>query len=82
MRQQAAVPGVRWLRDRLTPLRVSALAALVGLAVAAVVLGDPLAHPTVGPQGDGTRAVGGLPRTAELLALAIAFVVALPPRDR
>lgn len=69
-----------WLLDRLTVRRVAAVALILGLTLLVLALGDPLAHPQAGDQADGQRGLVGVPRVVELAALAIAVVLALPPR--
>lgn len=71
-----------WLRDRLTPKRLALVGVLLAVAIASIVLGDPLAHGGVGAQEGGQRGVGGFPRIAELVAIAVAFVIAWPTGDR
>lgn len=74
-------PAVVLGSDRLTKARLTVLAALVAIAVLAIVVGDPLAHPQAGAGEDGARSLEGVPRLAELVALVIAFILALPPSD-
>lgn len=71
-----------WLADRLTPKRLIAVAILLAISVAAIVLGDPLAHPGEGAQADGQKGIAGMPRIVELSAVAIAIILALPPGGR
>lgn len=71
-----------WLTDRLTPKRLIAVAILLAISVAAIALGDPLAHPEEGEQADGQKGIAGMPRIVELSAVAIAIILALPPSKR
>lgn len=71
-----------WLRDRLTTKRLAAVAVLLAISMAAIVLGDPLAHPEEGAQADGQKGLAGMPRIVELSAVAIAIILALPPSKR
>jgi len=68
--------------DRLRPARLTAIAVLVGLAVALTVFGNPLAHPTTGTQPSGQRGLGGPSRLVEITAIAIAVVLVWPSSDR
>lgn len=68
-----------WLADRLTRKRLIAVGILVAIALAAIVVGDPLMHPGEGAQADGQRGMVGIPRLVWFSALAIAFILALPP---
>lgn len=64
---------------RLTKRRLLVVAGLVLVAVVAILLGDPLAHPEAGTHPTGARGLTGVSRIAELIGIAIAFVLALPP---
>lgn len=70
-----------WLSDRLTVRRLALVGAILLVAGILIALGDPLAHAEAGAQDDGTRGLTGVPRVAELAALVVAFVLAMPPRE-
>lgn len=76
-----ANPPVKLGSGRLTKRRLLVVAGLVLVAVVAILLGDPLAHPEAGTGPEGARGVTGVPRIAEIVGIAIAFVIALPPRE-
>lgn len=71
-----------WLRDRLTRKRIAAIAIIVAVAAMLTLAGDPLGHPETGSDDDGRVGVGGIGRTAEIAAILVALILALPPRDR
>lgn len=70
-----------WLGDRSTVQRVALVGAGLLVAGVLIVLGDPLAHAGAGARDDGTRGLTGVPRIAELAALVVAVVIAMPPRE-
>lgn len=70
-----------WLTDRLTARRLALVAAILVLAGGLIAIGDPLAHGEAGDQDSGERGLTGVPRIAEVTALVVAFILAMPPSE-